>query len=151
MSSFLITHITQITENVIKGINCILNANISDASEQKSSVANSSSLILQAVEKQISQSLKEHGNFESIKANIVVKGVTVNQTESEAGVGFVFTHADAGFDSDANNIGQNISIQLPNDALNGDSGKYTNVLTESISHDLSCLYSARINYVHFIV
>ena len=136
----------QITESVIQGINCILDANISDASEKKPSLANSSSLILKAVEKQILQTLEEHGKFKSIKPNIAVKGVTVNQTQSEDGVDFALTHTDAGFSSDANNIGQNISIKLPNDVLNEDSGKSPNVLTEATSYDLCSVEICTLNF-----
>ena len=113
----------QITESVIQGISCILDANISDASEQKSSVANSSSLILQAVETQISQTLEKHGIFKSMKPNIAVKGSTLNQTQSKNGVEFTLPLTNSGFGSDENNIGQSISIELPTGALNEDKGR----------------------------
>ena len=113
----------QVTEGVIEGINHILDANLSTSSD-KESRANSSSVILQLVELQIEQTLAEHGQFESIKPNIIVEGVTVNVTRAVDGVDFEIKRTGSGFGTDDDSLGSDkTTIQLPKDALSGDTGK----------------------------
>ena len=116
----------QVTEGVIKGINYILDANISASSERDSS-ANSSSVILQLVELQIEQTLAKHGQFESIKPNIIVEGVTVNVTRAVDGVDFEIKRTGSGFGTDGDSLrSDKTTIRLPKDALSGDTGKKKN-------------------------
>ena len=111
----------QVTEGVIRGINHILDANISASSERDTS-ANSSSIILQLVELQIEQTLVEHVWFETIKPNIIVEGVTVNATRAVDGVDFEIERTDSGFGADDKGSDKT-SIRLPKDALSVDTGK----------------------------
>ena len=118
--------ILKVTESVIESVNYILDANVSDTSAS-GNIANTSSLILQAVEQQIAQTLEKHGQLESIKPNIAVKGVTVNPAQRALGIGFEISRTDEGFNRKDNRSGRDTSstssIRLPNDALFGNTGE----------------------------
>ncbi|XP_072032037.1 adhesion G-protein coupled receptor G7-like isoform X3 [Amphiura filiformis] len=112
-----------VTENVIKTVNSILSANVS---QERDSVANALSEILKSVEMQVEYTIEMYGKFSSVKPNIAVEGVAVNKTQ-QSGVGFAISQNNEGFEEDSNQsfdpdmqsedqlIGS--SIQLPMDAL----------------------------------
>ncbi|XP_072030644.1 latrophilin-like protein 1 [Amphiura filiformis] len=108
-----------VTESVIKTVNSILSANVS----QGDSAANALSEILKSVEMQVENTIEMYGTFSSVKPNIAVEGVAVNK--AQGGVGFAISQIEGGFKKDSNEsfdmqsedqlIGS--SIQLPEDAL----------------------------------
>ena len=116
-------HLIQVTEKVVETVNYILDSDVSEG--VNTSIAEASSLILKAIDQQVSQTLKEHGNYQTIKANIAVQGVTVNQTQAKNGIGFAVRHTKMGFSKNDASTEQNTIeyIQLPEEALYGNNGE----------------------------
>ena len=89
--------------------------------------ANASSRILQNVEEQIARTLRKTGQFKAVTSNLAAEGVTIDNAQSNDGIGFTINRINEKLSDTVINVqteDQNArqdqsSILLPNDALFG--------------------------------
>ena len=83
--------------------------------------ANASSRILQDVEEQIERTLRETGKFKAVTSNLAAEGVTIDNAQSNDGIGFTINRMNEKLSDTVINVqteGQDQSyIHLPKDAL----------------------------------